>query len=184
MAGAFLNFPLFYKSKSTPDGLSNDGQAVAILKKASELIDEGFPGVAITYSANQLQTIALEKAYAAGQYKADIHGANQAEVMEQFEAHLGNDFTELQMKARIAPITTIPGPKTDPIAIVKDDLARIKKLLGEGWAILGWQNQKTVKNPDKPYAIGGGVMTLSKDVDDAIQGGLKSLAAEFPPPGS
>ena len=119
-------------------------------------------------------------AYAAGNYMAGIDGANQAQVMNAMEAHLGGqDWKELQMKVRIAPITTIPDKGTDPLQIVQADLARIRDQLDQGWAILGWQNQTT---GDHRYAIGGGVKKLDDAVDKAIQEGLQSLAADYPPP--
>ncbi len=183
MAGAFENFELTYKDRSHPHGLSNDAQAVAILDRARALVGTGYPGVAITYSANEGQTIALEKAYAAGKYEAGISGANQAQVMHAMESHLGADYTDLQMKAQIAPITTIPFAGTDPVTIVTQDIARIGKQLEAGWVILGWQNQKTVGNPGHPYAIGGGVAGhLPPAVDAVIQNGLIGFAKKYPAP--
>ena len=81
---------------------------------------------------------------------------------------------------RIAPITTIPNAGTDPSAIVKSDLARIRNYLTDGWAILGWQNQGS-RGTSHPYAIGGGIQQLSDPIKAEIQGGLKALAADFPP---
>lgn len=174
--GAFIDFPLNYQE------LTDDQQAIAILVKGKQLLAAGFPVVAITYSANEGQTRALAKAYAAGNYMAGIDGLNQAQVMKAMEAHLGDqDWKEVQMKVRIAPITTIPDKGTDPPQIVKADIARIHDQLDQGWAILGWQNQTTVHQDKHPYAIGGGVAgTLLADVQRAIQDGLKSLAAAYP----
>jgi hypothetical protein len=181
--GAFINFPLIYQVVPNDGGLSNDQQAIEILTKSKQLFAAGFPVVAITYSANEGQTRELVEAYAAGNYKADISGANQAEVMNSMETKLGEPaWQDLQMKMRIAPITTIPNPGTDALKIAKADIARIHDQLKRGWAILGWQNQTTVGRPEHPYAIGGGVASLSADVDKAIQGGLKSLAAAYPAP--
>ena len=181
--GTFIDFPLIYNDKKNDGGLTNDQQAIAILKKAKQLLAAGFPVVAITYSANETQTRALVKAYAAGNYMAGIDGANQAQVMNAMEAHLGGqDWKELQMKVRIAPITTIPDRGSDALQIVQADIARIYDQLDQGWAILGWQNQTTVHRPDHPYAIGGGVAALSGAVDRAIQDGLRSLAAAYPAP--
>ncbi|MEO1027820.1 MAG: hypothetical protein AAFX02_02070 [Pseudomonadota bacterium] len=179
--GQFINFLLKYKSGTTPDGLDNPGQANAILTKAKALIDAGQVGVAIIYSANEGQTDALEKAYGAGLYSAHIGGANQAEVMHDMEGALGTDaWSELQLKMRIAPITTIPFT-SDPATIIASDLKRIEDYLKNGWAILGWQNQGTVGDPDHPYAIGGGVAAhLLPAIDQQIQDGLKKLAAAYP----
>ena len=106
--GTFIDSPLIYNDKKNDGGLTNDQQAIAILKKAKQLLAAGFPVVAITYSATESQTRALVKAYAAGNYMAGIDGANQAQVMNAMEAHLGGqDWKELQMKVRIAPITTM-----------------------------------------------------------------------------
>ena len=115
---------------------------------------------------------------------AGIDGANQAQVMKAMEAHLGDqDWSKLQMKVRIARITTIPDRGSDHVQIVQADVARIHDQLDQGWAILGWQNQTTVHRKDHPYAIGGGVAgTLPADVERAIQDGLKSLAAAYPAP--
>ena len=181
MQGAFIDFYLEYRRRGGAGGLTADQQAVAMLQACKKLVAAGHKGAAITYSANEGQTKALEAAYAAGRYIAHIQGLNQAEVMEQLEGHLGNDWTDLQLKMRIAPITTIPSAGTDPVAIVKSDLARIRQYLVDGWAILGWQNQDT-RGTIHPYAIGGGVVQLPNARKDEIQGGLKALAAEFPSP--
>jgi hypothetical protein len=144
--GRFIDFTMVY-ADGRPDGLDNDQQAQKIVDTARGLIGEGAPGVAITYSANQGQTKALVRAYAAGDYAAGISGANQAEVMERMETLLGDE-ANADLRLRIAPITTID--------VVTEDLARIRDQLDAGWTILGWRNQKTVNNPDHPYAIGGG----------------------------
>jgi hypothetical protein len=181
--GAFINFPLIYQDGSSQGGLTHDEQAERILTKSRQLLDSGFPGVAIIYSANEQQTRGLIEAYADGIYKGNIDGANQAQVMNSMEEKLGEPaWQDLQMKLRIAPITTIPNAPSDALRIVKTDIERIAGQLSEGWAILGWQNQTTVGRPDHPYAIGGGVKNLSPDVDEAIQDGLKSLADTYPAP--
>jgi hypothetical protein len=179
--GRFIDFTMVY-ADGRPDGLDNDQQAQKIVDTARGLIGEGAPGVAITYSANQGQTKALVRAYAAGDYAAGISGANQAEVMERMETLLGDEANaDLRLLLRIAPITTIPDPGADPVAVVTEDLARIRDQLDAGWTILGWRNQKTVNNPDHPYAIGGGVAgSLPPAVDSAIQDGLKAFAAAYP----
>lgn len=180
MTGAFIDFLLTYKSGHAAGGLSNHEQAVAILTKGRALIEAGHPGAAIIYSANEGQTDDLAKAYSEGKYKAGIAGANQAQVMANLETLLGeDDWADLQLKMRIAPITTIP-THSDPLEIVESDLARIRAFLEDGWAVLGWKNQDC-HEPDHPYAIGGGVASnMREDVKQAIQGGLRQLASDFP----
>lgn len=180
--GAFIDFQLIYQADPNDGGLTSDQQAIEILKKAKQLLATGFPVVAITYSANEGQTRDLVKAYAAGNYMAGIEGMNQAQVMNAMETNLGYPaWKDLQMKVRIAPITTIPDKDSDPVQIVQADIARIHDQLDQGWAILGWQNQKTINRRDHPYAIGGGVaVSLPAAVEAAIQNGLKSLAAAYP----
>ena len=175
--GAFHEIMLRYGA----GGLSNEEQAVAILTQIDELVRDGHPGGAITYSANEGQTDALEQAYASGRYEAGISGANQAEVMARMEHLLGTDaWSHLQLKARIAPITTIPF-QSDSLEVVEADIGRIEGMLRDGWAILGWRNQSC--DDTHRYAIGGGVKKLDQDVEDAIQNGLKRLAAAYPPAG-
>jgi hypothetical protein len=177
--GVFIDFYLEYRRDGSQGGLTSDDQALAMLEECKRLVAAGYKGAAITYSANEGQTKDLEAAYAAGRYKASIHGANQAQVMEKLEDHLGKDWKDLQLKMRIAPITTIPDAGTDPSAIVKSDLERIHQYLTDGWAILGWENQDS-RGTSHPYAIGGGVQHLAAQINAEIQGGLKALAAEFP----
>lgn len=181
MSGQFINFFLKFKSPSSPDGLDNLAQAQAILSKARTLIDTGQTGVAITYSANEGQTKDLEKAYASGEFSGNISGDNQAKVMRAMETALGNPaWSDLQLKLRIAPITTIPYG-SDPLKIVQEDLARIKAYLQSGWAILGWQNQGTVGDAGHPYAIGGGVVAkLDPKIDTLIQTTLMQFAKDYP----
>ena len=66
----------------------------------------------------------------------------------------------------------------DHITVVKDDLAQIKQMLENGWDILGWQNQTTIKGKHK-YAVGGGVAILSDDISNEIQSTLLSLASQY-----
>lgn len=182
MKGAFVDFYAEYRRHGSTDGLTADEQALKMLETCAKLIAAGYKGAAITYSANEGQTKALEAAYAAGRYSAGIQGLNQAEVMTKLEDDLGTDrWSALQLKMRIAPITTIPDSATDPAAVVKSDLARIRQYLTDGWAILGWQNQDS-RGTDHPYAIGGGVVQLTNAIKAEIQDGLKALAAGFPPP--
>lgn len=184
MTGVFYDFFLQYHGRHDAPGVGMDNaqQANAILSRANELIDAGMPGVSITYSANEGQTDALEKAYAAGIYTANISGANQAQVMRHMETALGTPtWSQLQMKLRIAPITTIPYT-SDPLEIVQKDIASIGTSLANGWAVLGWMNQDS-KGTDHPYAIGGGVnKNIPDNVMSAIQDGLKGFAEQYPEP--
>ena len=66
----------------------------------------------------------------------------------------------------------------DHITVVKDDLAQIQKMLENGWDILGWQNQTTIKGKNK-YAVGGGVANLPPDISHEIQSTLVSLAYQY-----
>jgi hypothetical protein len=178
MSGEFIDFYLEFRSLQKAGGMTDKEQAEAILAKAQSLCNAGSSGVAITYSANEHQTDDLEKAYAGGHYRAGITGANQAQVMRHLEMLLGDaNWCDLQMKMRIAPITTI-AYSSEPHTIIKRDLQRIKSYLSDGWVVLGWQNQGS-KGTDHPYAVGGGVVSLPDDIVDAIQGGLKALAREF-----
>lgn len=63
--GSFLNFYLPYKDVSG-NNLSASDQALAIIAKAQKLISRGSCGVAITYSANYDQTVAIHKTYESG----------------------------------------------------------------------------------------------------------------------
>jgi len=107
--GAFIDFPLVYDDHVN-HGLSDDQQAQTILAAARALLSQGYPIVAILYSANASQTADIEKAYAERRYSAEIEGENQAQVMRSLENKLGTDSRDLQLKMRIAPITTIPAP--------------------------------------------------------------------------
>ncbi len=65
------------------------------------------------------------------------------------------------------------------LSLVEKDLKHIESLLKKEWAILGWQNQKTVDDIDKPYAIGGGIATLPEEVSKKIQNTLKTFSIKF-----
>jgi hypothetical protein len=178
MRGAFIDFPLIY-ADGVNHGLTNGQQAQTILTAARILLSQGYPIVAILYSANASQTANIEEAYAEGKYSAGIYGANQAQVMNALEDKLGTDSRDLQLKMRIAPITTIPDPQMDHPTAVAADLARIEVQLNNGWALLGWQNQLTVLSKEHPYAIGGGIQKLDPVIDSTIQSRLKGFKAEY-----
>jgi hypothetical protein len=97
-------------------------------------------------------------------------------------------FQDLQGKLRIVPITTMDGFENNDrdkpwnqihLDIVKTDLDRIKAYLEDGWDILGWQNQATVSDPKHPYAIGGGIASLSTAISNVIQKTLIQFATIY-----
>jgi hypothetical protein len=153
-------------------------QARTICHIAVRLLQEGAPGVAITYSANYGQARDICHAYASGGWRSGLSGANQAEVMMALEDLLETDFAHLRRKLRIAPITTLTyddfGGKTHE-AVVREDLDRIEALLAAGWSVLGWMNQATAPR----YAVGGGVVRLPEELDNMIQERLAQLAAMY-----
>ncbi len=178
--GKFIDFYLPYSQ----DGnyISAKSQAQKILQEADTLLKKGSFGVAIIYSANYDQTKTIRKTYTEGKYKTGTSGANQANVMTEMENLLDTpNYQHLQGKIRIAPITTLTYSDydgKDHITVVKDDLAQIKQMLKNGWDILGWQNQTTIKSKHK-YAVGGGVASLSHDISHEIQSTLLSLASQY-----
>jgi len=153
-------------------------QACTIFHIAVRLLQEGAPGVAITYSANYGQTREICNTYESGGWRSNISGANQAEVMMALEDLLEIDYAHLRRKLRIAPITTLSyddfGGKAHE-AVVREDLDRIEAMLLEGWAVLGWMNQDTTPR----YAVGGGVVRLPEELDKMIQEGLAQLAKRY-----
>lgn len=189
-AGMYLDFYLPFK-KDNGAGISAEDQAKTILQTSQQLLQAGSPGVAITYSANYGQTRQIAETYQQGGWYTGTNGANQAAVMHAMETLLGNaPYQALQGKLRIAPITTMnayPGdgpaaPWNDRVhlAIVQTDLARIKAYLDDGWAVLGWQNQDSVKRSGQRYAVGGGVATLPAAVSNEIQTSLTQYAMDYP----
>jgi hypothetical protein len=153
-------------------------QALTICLTAMRLLQDGAPGVAITYSANYGQTRDICNTYESGGWRSDISGANQAEVMMALEDLLATDFAQLRHKLHIAPITTLTyddfGDKTHE-AVVREDLARIEALLAAGWSVLGWMNQATAPR----YAVGGGVVRLPEELDKMIQERLAEMAEMY-----
>jgi hypothetical protein len=178
--GKFIDFYLPYSQDG--NHISAESQAQKILQEADTLLKKGSFGVAIIYSANHGQTKTIRKTYAEGGYKTGTSGANQANVMTNMENLLDTpNYQHLQGKIRIAPITTMTNLNfdgKDHITVVKDDLAQIQQMLEDGWDILGWQNQTTIKNKHK-YAVGGGVATLPPDISHEIQSTLLSLASQY-----
>ncbi len=60
--GSLFNFYLPYQD-ARGNNLSAFDQALAIIVEAQKLISRGSRGVAITYSANYAQTVAIHKTY-------------------------------------------------------------------------------------------------------------------------
>ncbi len=183
--GKFININIPYEIDGVK--ISAKSQAENIFQKVQDLKDKESIGALITYSANYGQTRDLQKAYLQNQYCAKIMGSNQAQVVFEIERMLGGVESEFQNYFRIAPITTmnaytnpVPNWNADVLfGIIQQDLDRIENYLNCGWDILGWQNQKTVKNLDSPYAVGGGIAKLPQYINDHIQSRLKEFAAKY-----
>ncbi len=185
--GHFINFYLPFKENGV--GVSYTEQAKRIIAKAQELIKNGAPGVAITYSANYGQTLTIEKTYAADDWNTHTSGGNQAMVMVELEQLLGSTDQSLQGLLQIAPITTMNGggvPESQwddafHTKVVTQDLDRIDTQLRNGWDILGWQHQGTINDPTHPYAVGGGYASGLPDfISDNIQQALIGFAKAYP----
>lgn len=173
--GKFIPFNLHYKvpHSNKPGQLDSTQQALAIITHARTLIAAGAAGVAITYSANYNQTLAINKTYQDGGWNTQTSGGGQATVMMEMERLMGlPEHSDIRMKLRIAPITTMSYPsELTPYQYVFLDLAYIKShLLDQGWSVLGWQNQDVA--PGK-FAIGGHISgKMPDDVRHMIQGVL------------
>jgi len=157
--GVFHDFRLDF---ATQDPYTNKKQALQILDKVKDLHNKGYQKVGIIYSANSEQTKNINYAYQNGEWSLGIYGSNQAQVMNEIENLLAKEYKELQHVFRVVPITTcIQGefgsksPITDDL--LNHDLESAEQFIKEGGLLLGWINQMSVKNPDGPYAIGGGV---------------------------
>ncbi|MCC7249757.1 MAG: hypothetical protein IT473_14135 [Lysobacter sp.] len=179
--GQFVAFYLPYIDQNGNKSASSH-QAAAIVAEAQARIDAGSPGVAITYSANYGQTVAIHAAYDGGGWNTKTSGANQADVMREMESLLGGQNASLQRKLEIAPITTMTysdyGGRTQD-QVVQADLDYIKALLDKGWTVLGWQNQDSA--PKGRYAVGGGVAGgLPQAIDTLIQTTLTQYASKYP----
>jgi len=186
MNGKFINFNLLFEVNGA--FVSNTAQATSILQEAQQLIANGAPGVAITYSANYSQTVEIQKVYAAGGWNTGTNGGNQARVMYEMEQLEATTFQSLQGIMHIAPITTmtqgmIPNWDTDEaeqMKVVSENLDSIEAYLKRGWYVLGWQNQATV-GTSHPYAVGGGfaAQILMPSVSAYIQTTLSGFAATY-----
>jgi hypothetical protein len=176
--GKFIDFYLPYQDEKGRR-ISSDSQASRILEKTESLLAAGSLGVGILYSANYQQTVAIQEAYGRGDYKTGINGANQAAVMNSMEKLLDDArFQALRGKICVCPLTTLSYGSLDPIAVVGEDLDRVRQGLESGRDILGWHNQTTIKS--RRYAIGGGVAgPLPPDIDNLIQSTLHAFANEY-----
>lgn len=180
--GSLVNFYLPYIDESGNKVPARD-QAHAIIAEAQKLLSQGSPGVAITYSANYHQTVTIHKTYESGQWNTNTSGANQAAVMHAMESLMGGEFSTLQRRLEIAPITTMTksdyGGRTQQ-QVVESDLEYIKSLLDKGWDVLGWQTQSSIPR----YAIGGGIAIVPPEIDTLIQTTLAKYAVDYPSDGS
>lgn len=174
MPGTFIDFFQDYSRRN------DAAQARDMLDRAAAAVSAGGKGAAIVYSANYHQTLAIRAAYDAGDWATGIAGANQAAVMMALEALLGDfEHEHLRGHMRIAPITTMSYPtarEPDHLAVVREDLGRIRDLLDEGWDVLGWMNQDS--KPD--YAVGGGVAgPMPAPIRTEIQGTLRGFRERY-----
>lgn len=180
--GQFIDFYLPFID-AAGNRVADSEQAQQILTKATALIAAGAKGVAITYSANYDQTVEIGKTYGAGDWNTHTSGSNQASVMMNMEILMGSTESALAHTMRIAPITTMTyntigngyGGHTHK-EVVEQDLKNIKSLLDDGWAVLGWINQKSKPN----YGVGGGVTkSLPTELKDLIQTTLKQYSKSY-----
>lgn len=188
--GTFLPYYLPYLTP-TGQGISQQDQAQTLLQEAQKLITAGVPGVAITYSANYGQTQQINATYAVGNWNPLVSGVNQAQVMADMLTLLGTTFAAIQLKMRIAPITTMSYPPDDygsftHAQVIDQDLAGIKRLLDDGWTVLGWQNNGTGTTS---FAVGGGVSKrpgpngqpqFPPALSDHVQSVLQQFAVDYP----
>ena len=173
---------LHYKPQvnSKPGDLDATQQAQAIIDKTRALLAGGAAGVAITYSANYHQTVAIHQVYTGGGWFTQTNGGGQATVMAEMERLMGlPENSDIQMKLRIAPITTMSYPSLlTPYQYVFLDLVNIKTgLLDQGWTVLGWQNQDVAPGE---YAIGGNIAgKMPDDIRGLIQHVLGLYAVQY-----
>lgn len=160
-------------------------QALSILIEAMKNLSEGFPGTAITYSANYSQTIMIRQTYDAGGWQTNIVGSNQASVMTEMEKEMASTlYSSLHGKLHIAPITTIPSDPNDIpawLTILESDMSSIENLLKNNWIVLGWQNQSSF--PEFAHAdkkAKGVVSKFPSQVHDYIQNTLSQFAITYP----
>ena len=182
--GQFIPFLNPFKDNNGAE-IDANTQAQPILIEAMKNLSFGYPGTAITYSANFSQTIMIRQTYDTGGWETNIVGSNQASVMSEMEKEMaGKLYSSLQGKLHIAPITTIPTDPTDIPAwlnILKADMASIENLLKNNWIVLGWQNQSSF--PEYAHAdkkAKGVVSHFPVQVHDYIQNTLNQFAITYP----
>ncbi|WP_209328761.1 hypothetical protein [Lunatimonas salinarum] len=173
-----MNFVLPFRNSAGV--IPSKDQARTILAKVKEVLELGYAGVAITYSANFQQRNKIRDTYASGQWQTYTQGANQADVMRELEVFLDTmEFEPIRYKVRMAPITTLTysdfGGKAQR-EVVEEDFAYLAGLLTAGWAVLGWINDLSSGR----YAVGGGVVKLSDEMEERIQRGLADFAKQYP----
>lgn len=182
--GNFIPFLLRYKPQhnSQPGDLDSIQQAQAIIDKTRALLAAGAAGVAITYSANYNQTVAIHQVYTAGGWNTHTMGGNQATVMAEMERLMGlPENRDVQMKLRIAPISTMSYPTIfTHYQYVFLDLVNIKVgYLDQGWTVLGWQNQDVAPGE---YAVGGSIAgKMPDEIRYLIQNVLKLYEKQYAP---
>ncbi|WP_067583116.1 PP2C family serine/threonine-protein phosphatase [Endozoicomonas ascidiicola] len=171
--GCVIPFRLDYKGRSATDA---ERQARCILDEAlRRLEDKNITGIGITYSANHEQTETILRTYKKGDWQTRTSGAHQADVMATMESLQASEanYQPLRGRLRIVPISTCQqagGAKEVTDQQFTMCIDNVEDLLKDGWQILGWQNQDSVRSQRHPFAIGGGVSTvMPQSHKDTIQ---------------
>lgn len=110
--------------------------------------------IAITYSANTEQAENIYQGYITGEFS--IGGSNQAEVFSIIVSEIKQN--GWQNKVHILPIPTCEKAGGATVAKQEDVMKAMDNIawhLGNGWVVLGLQNQDC--KAGFPFAIGGGV---------------------------
>lgn len=134
----------------TYTGRSAQQQADQIIAKFREEIANG-KKVAITYSANNDQANDIYRGYSGAPYA--IQGGGQAKVMQLVAQQIQAD-PVLKANAHILPVATsmhMGGDGQVNKAIMDRDLGNIAQHLGNGYTVLGYQNEDSGNG----YAVGG-----------------------------
>jgi|GEM_PF-2434888 hypothetical protein len=157
LPGAFIPFRVDFKDTNGEE-ISAREQAFKILNKVNDLYKKGYKQIGITYSANAWQAKHIAECYSQGQWETGIKGVNQANVMAKAENLLNRrKYEHLQPIFRIQSITTVirTEQNLDP-TITEKNVQDIGNFIRDGGVVLGWQNQDTVNDAKRPYAVGGG----------------------------
>ena len=176
--GHFLPFNLAYKTQGGVE-ISAKSQAETFLDAALKLYDggKGYQKVGLTYSANHDQTIKIKDTFDMGDWRTGTSGEHQAAVLHEAEALMETEkYKSLHGVVQWMPFTTMVGSegKFEP-KWVTDDINNLNQFMSdEGRILLGWQNQGTVTNEQKPFAIGGGV---AEGLDDSKKASEKQLTS-------